>query len=762
MSQMRQLIYLISIVIFCAYAGNVSAQIIPISPNCPPPPSTANVQIFGADSINCGSGLQLTAAVTGAIVGGTDSYLVSSVPYAPFPWVGTNSITSILSVDDVWSDSIAMPFTFCFFGQSFNQFIASSNGSISFNTVNASGTNAWSTSSWGPMPVSSATSGGDFDWTICGAHYDLLPTSFSTNKAITWDVYGTAPCRALVISWDSIPLFSCTTQLGSQQIILYESTNIIDVVVKEKTNCGTWNLGIGYLGIQNNGFTAFTAPGKNGTIFTDSLKQYRFEPFGTTNSYTIQWVNAATGALVGTGATLSLPPLPNGTYNYAVNVYSCPNTLRATDTQQVKVINTLDASFTAEVNLGCDNDTIVFTNTSTPANSYFWQFSPTSASFAQQPGAQIYQNQGIYTVSLTASNGGLCIDTMVRVFDLRHPIDAICDFDSTICLYPATGLNGTVNINNFTTGGGLVQTFDFGDGTINTFNGLIGFVTHQYTSPGAYNFVLSIVDTLGCVDTFRRTVFVEGIPFAFISASDSSICVGYPVAFNDSITTLAASWKWIFPDNPPYELQNVNDPIFTFQNPTSGTQNVVLEVSFLYCPTLSVNLPVQVSSYPVVNLGPDTAYCEGYSAPIQLNNLSFGSSSLLWSTGTSSPSLLITTPGTYWAQANNNSCLASDTVIVKEDCYINIPNAFTPGNGDDVNTYFMPTNDLMRGAKSYSLEIYNRWGEQVFTTTNVNSKGWDGKLTGVQQPMGTYIYLIKVQFKNKISKEYKGNVTLLR
>jgi gliding motility-associated-like protein len=757
MSNMRQLLFLLAFGLICAGSKQVNGQIIPVSPNCPPLGIPGTLQIFGADSLQCGSAIALNA-VAANIASSTDSYSVSQVPYNPYPWVGTNPITSILTIDDEWSDSITMPFNFEFFCNNFNKFIASSNGNISFNVIRATGFNAFATQTWGPMPVAAAVAtDSDFHWVVNGPHYDLDPTVPSPNKAITWDVYGSAPCRALVISWDSIPVFSCNSQIGSQQIVLYESTNIIDVVVKEKTSCNTWNGGISYLGIQNNGTKAVTAPGRNGTDFTDSLVQFRFTP-----SYNIQWVNVATGAIVASGATLNIPSPPTGNYTYAANIYGCGGLLVATDTHKVNVANAIVASFDAVVKLGCDDDTITFTNTSTPAGNYLWQFGNGTATQAQQPGTQVYFNQGIYTVTLTVSNGGLCVDTAMRVFDLRHPLDAICDFDSTLCLYPAIGLDGKVNINNFTIGGGIVQTFDFGDGTVNTYNGLIGFVTHTYTSPGIYPFVLSVIDSLGCVDTFRRNVYVEGIPFAFISASDSSVCVGQPVAFNDSITALATSWTWTFPDSPPYTLQDVHDPIFTFQNPTSGTQNVSLDVNFLYCPTLNVSLPLQVSSYPIINLGPDTSYCDGYSAPIQLVNLASSAGSLTWNTGVTSASILVNQAGTYWVQANNNSCISSDTVIVKEDCYINIPNAFTPGQGDALNRYFMPTNELLSGATSYNLEIFNRWGEVVFSTTNKNSRGWDGKLGGVDQPMGTYVYVIKVVFKNRVSKTFKGNVSLLR
>jgi len=58
--------------------------------------------------------------------------------------------------------------------------------------------------------------------------------------------------------------------------------------------------------------------------------------------------------------------------------------------------------------------------------------------------------------------------------------------------------------------------------------------------------------------------------------------------------------------------------------------------------------------------------------------------------------------------------------------------------------------------------IFDRWGKQVYETTNLNGRGWDGKFNGEFQPMGVYVYTIEVIFANKTNERYQGNVTLLR
>ena len=95
------------------------------------------------------------------------------------------------------------------------------------------------------------------------------------------------------------------------------------------------------------------------------------------------------------------------------------------------------------------------------------------------------------------------------------------------------------------------------------------------------------------------------------------------------------------------------------------------------------------------------------------------------------------------------------------DCYLNIPNSFSP-TGDGLNDYFLPRELLSSGLKSFKMNIYNRWGENIFFTDKVEGRGWDGKYNGVPQPIGSYVYIIEAVFDNGMRKTFKGNVTLIR
>ena len=90
---------------------------------------------------------------------------------------------------------------------------------------------------------------------------------------------------------------------------------------------------------------------------------------------------------------------------------------------------------------------------------------------------------------------------------------------------------------------------------------------------------------------------------------------------------------------------------------------------------------------------------------------------------------------------------------------LTLPNAFSP-NGDGVNDQFciQGWNDCIQ---SFRIMIFNRWGEKVFETTDIN-KGWDGTYKG--QLMNTDVFVYRLEGKTHDGKGFslKGNITLVR
>jgi len=101
----------------------------------------------------------------------------------------------------------------------------------------------------------------------------------------------------------------------------------------------------------------------------------------------------------------------------------------------------------------------------------------------------------------------------------------------------------------------------------------------------------------------------------------------------------------------------------------------------------------------------------------------------------------------------------SNTECVFSSAIVHIPNAFAPKGENDI---FRPVGRHIDYEES-SMAIYNRWGEQVFQTSNIQ-KGWNGKINGKNQlaPNGIYIYTITIVGDNQQTETFKGDLTLIR
>ncbi|SHN32841.1 gliding motility-associated C-terminal domain-containing protein [Chitinophaga sp. CF418] len=116
---------------------------------------------------------------------------------------------------------------------------------------------------------------------------------------------------------------------------------------------------------------------------------------------------------------------------------------------------------------------------------------------------------------------------------------------------------------------------------------------------------------------------------------------------------------------------------------------------------------------------------------------------------------------TYTVTTTDKNCSKTDivTVFVTFNNSLYVPTAFTP-NKDGVNDRFVVKT---RGVAVYNIQIFNRWGQLVFSSNNV-SDHWDGKFRDQLQPGGSYVYIINYSFFGQENKELmqKGAFTLIR
>ena len=105
----------------------------------------------------------------------------------------------------------------------------------------------------------------------------------------------------------------------------------------------------------------------------------------------------------------------------------------------------------------------------------------------------------------------------------------------------------------------------------------------------------------------------------------------------------------------------------------------------------------------------------------------------------------------------------SKTIELKNDFNVFIPSSFTP-NFDKINDEFKPIfSPFGLDTKHYEMEIFNRWGQSLFRTTDVN-KGWDGSLQNNSESLKEEVYVYKIKYKDLDGNFYNkmGHLTLLK
>lgn len=294
----------------------------------------------GADPnpiLDCSTSTCTNLEATFIPLGQTTSYTVQSIPYSPPYQFGCLQNSVSISVDDVWSPTISLPFNFCYYGNTYNRCLIGSNGVITFDQTSNTpgGYSNWSFTN--DLPSTSL-----FLNSIFGAYHDIDP---SKGGEVGWELVTlSSGCRALVASWNEIPMFSstCNSLLYTGMIVLYENTNIIEVYMKEKRVCSTWNSGNAVVGVQNStGSLATVAPNRNSTStdWTTTNEAWRFIPSGTSIT-TITWYegNGTTGPIVGNTASINVCPTATTNYTARVTYTFCNGTiLDLTDTTTITV-----------------------------------------------------------------------------------------------------------------------------------------------------------------------------------------------------------------------------------------------------------------------------------------------------------------------------------------------------------------------------------------------------------------------------------------
>lgn len=394
-----------------------------------------------------------------------------------------------LNIDDTYSAAIPIGFPFIFYGSTYNSLVISANGYISFDITLAGAYSHWSDR--GNLPNTQIDPA-----VIMGPYHDLYPgQATSPNQQIKYETIGAAPNRRFVISYYKLPLFDCTTMIeNTHQIILYESSGIIEVFIQDMQICTGWNGGKAMVGIQNMARTqGLMAPGRR---MTDTewgsigmREAWRFIPKAGPTTYRQVELLDGTGTQIAVGDTVRLNPhsflvnfnnicpAPNATTTYIVkttyaNVVNPTATYYSLDTVKVTRQTTLPIDSTTTLTV-CGGSTGVI-NVQASGGSVPYQYSIDGGVTWQTSGTFTGLPQGVYTINGKDDAG--CIGSIQVTMNAIANIPGNATTSATGC--PGVN-NGTITVNP--TGGTGPYTYSLDGGTPGTSNVLTGIAAGPHT-----------------------------------------------------------------------------------------------------------------------------------------------------------------------------------------------------------------------------------------------------------------------------------------
>lgn len=359
-------------------------------------------------------------------------------------------------------------------------------------------------------------------------------------------------------------------------------------------------------------------------------------------------------------------------------------------------------------------------------------------------------SSGAYRVHVQTSTG---CDTLLH-FELPEEDFrvAFTASDTLVCLEDTVFFQNTSD-SHFTS-----FYWDFTDGNTST----VVAPSYRYVQSGTHLVVLSGLGPV-CRDTAHALIHVDQPITPGFTAEPTAVCLGQAVYFYPVMDSTIVAFEWLLGDQIRSESRVQGGYQHAFDAP--GTFPVALNMQFRACPDTSYADSIIVYPLPKVDLGRDSSICLD-GGPVFLKKLRVeptGTQRYLWSTGDTTPTLKVVRPGLYSLSVSSDplGCTTTEHIVVHKDCAIDIPNAFTP-NGDGHNDYFFPRQLLSEGVTAFHMQVFNRWGQLLFETRELNGRGWNGRLNDEMQPMGVYLYRIDVRFANSREERYEGNVTLLR
>lgn len=373
----------------------------------------------------------------------------------------------------------------------------------------------------------------------------------------------------------------------------------------------------------------------------------------------------------------------------------------------------------------------------------------------------------IHTVRLTLISDNACTDTLIKTVYLENTGNSRIDFaeNDSQCFR-----GNAFDFSNYKTNPKVNFTgseWIFGDGQSSA-AGNPGVM--HYNKDGNFKVTLITLSETGCRDTVYSDVVIH--PHPELAFTADKVCFPEPVNFVNSSTIKSGSiagWLWRFGDNA---VSYQASPLHKYAS--AGIYNVELYAYSAYgCrDTLLSPGAAIVQAKPTANFKFDQLpTIQKDQTRFRFTNLSSSNAnSFVWDFGNQTGSTLKDPIALYQDTGRFDVTLivvtdegCSDTAVrntglIIPDFFYYLPNAFTP-DGDVHNAVYKGIGSAY--VYKFKLEIFNRWGEKVFETDDIN-QGWDGYYNGELCMEGAYLCRVQlVPFKG-IMKTYEQMFMLMR
>ena len=292
---------------------------------------------------------------------------------------------------------------------------------------------------------------------------------------------------------------------------------------------------------------------------------------------------------------------------------------------------------------------------------------------------------------------------------------------------------------------GISPSLNYQSSAINNANVVVDFPADNDVSDTL--FLLTITDDNGCIYTEEVEIHPARV---FNYNATMSICYGDSIVIDANGFDSYSTYSWSI--NPSQEI-NTDESNLGLVVTNSSTVFVTVSDYASAC-SFTDELDLVVLN-PVIASNEDFGIIRGESATLSIID---GEPPYLWSTTETTSDIvvspLVTTNYIAYALDTVTGCIGNDTVRV----FVGMNEGFSP-NGDGFNDTWEIS--YLNQYESSKIEIFNRWGASLWSSSYPSIENWDGKFNGSDLPVGTYYYIIT--FDSSLNKEpLTGPVTIVR